>query len=417
MKKLNYSLTRKACYLGGIIQAVVNNLTALLFVIFNAKPYGISLEKLGRLIFINFFAQLIIDLLSIYIVPKFGYKKCVICAQFCSAVGLAMLGVLPNILNPYLGLVISIIFIAVGSGFIEVLTSPIIEALPSNNKAGKMSFLHSFYCWGQALTVIVTTLLLHFIGRQNWYLIPIFWSVFPIINTCLFYKAPILELEGDSSHSFKLSSVFKNKAIYLFLFLMFAAGATEISMVQWSSFFVEVGFGIEKWVGDLLGPFLFAIFMGCGRIFYALVGSKHNASVFLMLCAALCVICYVTVGISNNAFLSVIACALCGIGVSAMWPGVISIAANRFKGSGVSLFSILAIFGDFGCAIGPWILSIVSEVSTESGFSVAYANVLNLSGNEPGIQLGFLITAIIPFIMFGILLLSIIKSKVSPRWR
>ena len=144
MKKLNYSLTRKACYLGGIIQAVVNNLTALLFVIFNAKPYGISIEKLGRLIFINFFAQLIIDFLSIYIVPKFGYRKCVVCAQGCSAIGLAMLGILPNVFPPYIGLVVSILFIAVGSGFIEVLTSPIIEALPSDNKAGKMSFCTHF---------------------------------------------------------------------------------------------------------------------------------------------------------------------------------------------------------------------------------------------------------------------------------
>lgn len=417
MANKNFSLTRRACYLAGIIQAVVNNLTSLLFVIFNARPYDISLEKLGRLIFINFFAQLVIDFLSIYIVPKFGYRKCVVCAQFCSAVGLAMLGILPNILPPYIGLVISILLIAVGSGLIEVLTSPIIEALPSDDKTGNMSFLHSFYCWGQALTVIVTTILLHFIGRQNWQWLPIFWAVFPAVNTYLFYKAPILELEGDKSHSFKLSSVFKNKAIFLFLFLMFASGAAEISMVQWSSFFVEVGFGTPKWLGDLLGPCLFAIFMGCGRVFYSLVGGKLNSKLFLMYLALLCVVCYVVVGVSDNAILSVITCAVCGIGVSAMWPGVISLAAERFKGSGMSLFSILAIFGDLGCAVGPWVLSIVSELSNQNGLSLAYADALNLSGNEPGIQLGFLVTALIPFGMFIILLLSFLKSKVSPRRR
>lgn len=415
MKNENFSFTRKACYLGGIIQAVVNNLTALFFVIFNAKPYDISLEKLGRLIFINFFAQLVIDLLSIYIVPKLGYRKCVVCAQFCSALGLAMLGILPNVMPPYTGLVIAILLIAVGSGFIEVLTSPIIEALPSSNKAGKMSLLHSFYCWGQALTVAVTTALLYIIGRNNWYIIPIFWSIFPFINTVLFFKVPILKLEGDQKQSFKLSTVFKNKTIYLFLFLMFAAGATEISAVQWSSFFIEVGFGVPKWIGDLLGPCLFAIFMGCGRIFYALVGSKHSPNKFLMVCAAICVVCYIIIAFSNNAILSVLSCAFCGIGVSAMWPGVISLGAQRFKGSGVSLFSLLAIFGDLGCAVGPWVVSIVSDTSTKSGFATTYANVFSLLGTQPGLQFGFLVTAIIPLIMFIILFLSVVKSKCSPR--
>ena len=176
--KSKYSLTKKACYLGYAIQAVVNNLTSLLFIIFNSEPFSLSQEQLGRLIFFNFFSQLLIDAFSIYIVPRLGYRRCVVLAQGCSFLGFIFLGVLPNVIPPYLGLLMAIIFLAVGSGFIEVLISPIAEALPTNNKAANMSFLHSFYCWGQAATVIFTTLLLLFLGRDNWFYIPLFVNIF-----------------------------------------------------------------------------------------------------------------------------------------------------------------------------------------------------------------------------------------------
>lgn len=406
MQTKKYRRTKIACYLGYVIQAVVNNLTSLLFVIFNSEAYGITQEELGRLIFINFFAQLIIDALSIYIVPKLGYRKCVVFAQFCSGIGFILLGLLPTVITPYLGLIIAVIFLATGSGFIEVLISPIIEALPNDNKAGSMSFLHSFYCWGQALTVMVTTLLLLIIGRNNWFVLPYIWSVLPFINTALFLRAPILELEGDKDHSFKLSSVFKNKSFYLFLLLMFCAGASELAMVQWSSYFVEIGFSVDKWLGDLLGPCLFAILMGFGRVFYATLGKKLPPASAIMFCSALCVVCYLTVAFSDSAVLSIIGCVLCGISVSVMWPGVLSLASEHFKGSGASLFSVLAMFGDLGCAVGPWLLSIVSQTSAQNGLAEKYGNILRLSGAEPGMQLGFLITSIIPLLMFFTLLCS-----------
>ena len=308
-----YSVTRSACYLGYAIQAVVNNLTSLLFVIFNAKPFDLSQEELGRLVFINFFSQLIIDALSIYIVPKFGYRKCVVLAQACSCLGFIFLGILPNVTPPYIGLVIAIIFLAIGSGFIEVLISPICEALPSGNKAGSMSFLHSFYCWGQAATVIITTILLVILGRNNWFYVPFIWAVLPAINTILFLFAPILELEGDKNHSFKLRSVFKNKRFYLFLLLMFCAGASELTMVQWASFFVETGFAVDKWLGDILGPCMFAIFMGLGRVGYAILGKKVRPDSIIMVFAFICTITYLVVAFSNNAILSLIACSVCGI--------------------------------------------------------------------------------------------------------
>ena len=409
----NYGITKKACYLGYIIQAVVNNLTSLLFVIFNAEPFGLNQEELGRLVFINFISQLIIDALSIYIVPKMGYRRCVVLAQALSGVGFICLGTLPNLFSPYIGLVIAIIFLAIGSGFIEVLISPIIEALPSNNKAGSMSLLHSFYCWGQAATVVVTTFLLLFMGKSNWFYIPFIWAVLPFINTFLFVKAPILELRGDENRSFKLTSVLTNKKIYLFLLLMFCAGSSEITMVQWSSFFVETGFDIDKWLGDILGPCSFAIFMGIGRVVYATVSSKIRPDFLIMIFAFVCTCSYLVIAISDIPVISIIACTVCGISVSVMWPGVFSMAAEHFKNSGASLFSLLAMFGDFGCATGPWILGIVSDLSVNNGIADRYAATLGLSGGKAGMQLGFLVTSAIPFIMFLVLLFSFLRRRRS----
>ncbi|MBQ4131020.1 MAG: MFS transporter [Clostridia bacterium] len=411
--KSKYSLTKKACYLGYAIQAVVNNLTSLLFIIFNSEPFSLSQEQLGRLIFFNFFSQLLIDALSIYIVPKLGYRRCVILAQSCSFLGFVFLGALPNLITPYIGLLISIIFLAMGSGFIEVLISPIAEALPTNNKAANMSFLHSFYCWGQAATVVITTLLLTLWGRDNWFYIPFVWAILPAINTVLFSFAPILVLEGDKNNTFKLRSILNDKRFYLFLILMFCAGGSEITMVQWTSFFVETGFSIDKWVGDILGPCMFAIFMGLGRVLYAVFGKKVKPNSVIMVFALICTITYLVVAFSNSVVICLIASAICGISVSVMWPGVFSSATETFKSSGASLFSVLALFGDLGCAVVPWLLGFISDYSVTNGFAEKFARFFNLSGSQSGIQLGFFIASAIPFIMFLVLFFTKAKAKTN----
>ncbi len=410
MSRSKFWLTKKACYIGYVIQAVVCNLLPLLFVVFNAEPYNISLEKLGRLILVNFTAQLIIDFLAIYIVQIFGVKPSVVFAQGCAAFGFVLLGVLPRIMDPYIAITVSVIFLATGSGLIEVLISPIVEALPSDNKAGSMSFLHSFFSWGQAITVIVTTLLLLLIGRNNWFYIPLIWAVLPAINTLLFAKSPIID--PGSGGGFKGGlKLLKNRRFYLFLFLMLAAGASEISMSQWASFFVEIGFNVPKWIGDLLGPCMFAILMGLGRTLYGLFGKNIPIMKALLSLSALSVICYLLVALSNSPILSVLGCAFCGFSVSLMWPGVLSVSAENFKQGGTAMFSLLAMLGDFGCSIGPWILGLIAEITTENGIALQYKIALNLTGNEPGMQLGFLITGIFPLSMFLILAYFVIKAE------
>lgn len=411
MQIQRFRRTKNACYLGYVIQAVVNNLTSLLFVVFNAEPYDISLEQLGRLVLINFVSQLVIDALSIYIVPKFGYRKCVVVSQLSSAIGFLMLGILPLVLPPYIGIMIAVLFLAVGSGFIEVLISPIVEALPSDDKAGNMSFLHSFYCWGQVVTVSITTLLLLVIGRGRWYWLPMLWSILPFINTALFWKAEIIELKADRAHEKAPLSVFRVGKFYLYIMLMMCAGASELAMVQWSSFFVEVGLSVDKWVGDLLGPCMFAVLMGISRTLFAMFSHRFSVEKMLLFSSGLCVACYLTVAFSSHAIFNIIGCALCGLSVGVMWPGALSMGSKEFRSSGTAIFSLLAIFGDLGCALGPWFLGLVSDLSTKSGLSHEYAAWLGLSSSQPGLQFGFLFVVAFPLFMFFVLLVRVLRPK------
>ena len=57
---------------------------------------------------------------------------------------------------------------------------------------------------------------------------------------------------------------------------MLSAGASELTMSQWSSLFAEMGLGVPKVVGDLVGPALFAFFMVVGRTIYGLRGATIN---------------------------------------------------------------------------------------------------------------------------------------------
>lgn len=146
-----------ACFIGYIVQAIVNNFVPLLFVTFQ-NNYHISLERITFLITLNFIIQLFVDLLSAFFIDRIGYRISILIAHILSAAGLILLTVLPEVFSsPYTGLVIAVIIYAIGGGLLEVLVSPIIEACPTDNKEKAMSLLHSFYCWGHVGVVLLST--------------------------------------------------------------------------------------------------------------------------------------------------------------------------------------------------------------------------------------------------------------------
>lgn len=396
--------TKAACYIGYFVQAIINNLSPLLFVIYR-NAFGISVERIGSLILINFLTQTAVDILAVKIVDKIGYKKIVVLSHFFATVGLVLLSVLPRTMsNSFFALIIATMISACGSGMIEVTISPIVESIPSQKKEADMSLLHSFYCWGQMGVVAVSTLTMHFIGTEFWFILPVFWAVIPLLNMLNFLSVPFMRTLSEAE-KIPLKKLFKSKVFIIAMVLMLCAGASEIAMSQWSSYFAEIGLGVSKVTGDLLGPCLFAVFMGLGRLFYGIKGDKINLVKALAVCATLCILCYFTTAVSSNALVSLFACALTGLSVSLFWPGTFSLAAKAYPNGGTSMFGIMALLGDIGCASGPWLVSLVSTGAQTAG---------GLSENS-ALKTGLGFGIIFPFVIIICLVLldKLQKNKVD----
>ncbi len=390
--RTNYKHTLFACYLGFINLAIVNNFTPLLFVTFN-NTFNLSFLKISSLITANFMIQLLVDFISVKAVDKVGYRFSAVTAQIFSFVGLSLLGVLPFTLqNTYFALLISTVFCATGGGLCEVIISPIVEACPTENKASSMSLLHSFYCWGQMGVIIISTVYFSTIGLHNWRYLSFFWALIPLINSILYNLVPINTLPHNE-HTGSVRSLFKNKLFYVFLLLMLCSGASELTMSQWISTFAELGLGIDKKIGDLLGSSVFALLMGVSRVLYFKKSKKFDLKQFILISSVLCFICYVITATSPNNIISLLACAFSGFTVGIMWPGVLSVATSMLKGGSTAMFALLALTGDLGCSVGPTISGIITD---------RFNNM----------RLGFAVTGIFPlFVIAGIMILN--KTKVS----
>lgn len=357
----NYNYTIYACYAGYVVQAVINNLAPLLFLTFQ-RDFDISLERIGLLITINFGMQILTDTAAAKYADRIGYRASMILAHGCSAAGLICMGTLPFLFeNAFFGLAVSMMLGAVGGGLIEVLVSPIVEAAPSSHaKDAAMSLLHSFYCWGYVAVVALSTVGFSAVDMQRWYLIPIAWSIVPILNMFLFSKVPIRNLveEKDRTPAGELVS---SGIFWIFLGLMICAGASEQGMSQWASMFAEEGLHLSKTLGDLLGPCLFAVLMGSARAFYGKFGERIDLTKFMTGSGILCVCSYLMAVFMKNPFLALAGCGLCGLSVGIMWPGTFSLSIQHCPQGGTLMFALFALAGDLGCAAGPGVVSFAAE--------------------------------------------------------
>ncbi|MBE5867474.1 MAG: MFS transporter [Lachnospiraceae bacterium] len=391
-KQKNYQKTLIACYLGFVTQAISSNFAPLLFLTF-ISTYGITLEKIAMIPLVFYLTQLLIDLAATKYADKIGYRTCVVASQVLSAAGLVLMAILPEVLPvPFIGILISVVLYAMGSGLIEVLVSPIVEACPFENKDGMMSLLHSFFCWGSMGVIWGSTLFFTIFGVENWKILTFIWALVPLYNAFNFINCPIERLVEDGK-SMGISKLLKTPIFWLMILLMVCAGASEATMTQWASAFTESAVGVSKTVGDLAGPCLFAMFMGISRMLYGKFSEKLDLTKVMLVCGVMCAGCYLLASLSTLPILGLAGCALCGLAVGIMWPGTISISSQKCPRGGTAMFAFLALAGDLGATVSPTMVGSLSEMA---------------GGN---LKTGLLAATLFPIVLvFGLLIL---KKKVS----
>ena len=356
-----YDGTVVACFVGYVVQAIVNNFVPLLFLTFQ-RTYGIPLSRITLLVTLNFGMQLLVDLASVAFVDRIGYRASMILAHIFSAAGLALLPVLPEVLpSPFMGILCCVMIYAVGGGLLEVLVSPVVEACPSDNKEKAMSMLHSFYCWGHVSVVLVSTLFFKFVGIGHWKVLAVLWALVAAANIVAFARVPIAPLIAEGETGYSLKELFGIRLFWVLLVMMICAGASEQAVSQWASTFAEKGLGISKAAGDLAGPMAFAVLMGASRAFYGKFGDKIDLDRFMIGSSVLCILTYLCISLSPSPVVSLVGCAVCGLSVGIMWPGSFSKAAATLRRGGTAMFALLALGGDVGCSGGPTLVGMVSS--------------------------------------------------------
>ena len=361
----NYRTTLRACYLGFITQAITANFAPLLFLTFH-KEFGISLGKIALISTVFYFTQLIVDVFCAKFVDRIGYRRSVVASEVTSALGLIGLAVLPNLMpDPFTGIIISAVIYAIGSGLIEVLVSPIVEACPFEHKESVMSLLHSFYCWGVVGVIVISTIFFALFGTRNWRILACLWALVPLYNIYNFLICPIEHLVEDGE-GLGIRGLTKVPMFWLGIILMMCAGSCELAMAQWASAYAESALGLSKSIGDLAGPCMFAVMMGICRTMYGKYGDRIRLTHFMLASGVLCLICYLLASISRHPVISLVGCMVCGFSVGIMWPGTISLLSKRIPAGGTAMFAFLAMAGDLGGSIGPALVGYVAQQAGEN---------------------------------------------------
>lgn len=409
----SFKLTKKSCYVGIFVQAIVCNLTAVLFIPL-MDIYGFSYIQLGILVGVNFLAQVAVDVLFSGMIDRYGYKKIALPAIFAGFVGLILFAASPLIFKDvFMGLLISTVIFASASGLLEIMVSPITNAIPSENKGASMALMHSFYAWGQVATIVITTLFIFIFGGKYWQIIVLFWAIVPLVNLFMFAKSPFPETQPHGTGSTVKKTILEPFYI-IALFAIFFGASAEVSMAQWSSSFMEKGLSLPKIVGDMLGMCGFAVMMGIGRLYYGFNGAKLKMTRVLVLGSIVSAICYLVVAFSPIAGIGVAACAITGLAASLLWPGTLVICTERFPLAGAWMFAILAAAGDIGAGFGPWLMGIVTDNAQNNSITTFFVNLLNVTPEQGAMRFSMIVGFIFPLLAIAC---HITLSKMLKRQR
>lgn len=362
-KKLtNYNHTIYASYGGYICLAIVNNFAPLLFLTFQ-REFDLTLQDVTLITTINFLVQLTVDLLCAKFVDKIGYRISLVAAHVSVALGFLGLAVLPGLLPAYTGILIAVVFYAIGGGIIEVLISPVVEACPTEKKEAAMSLLHSFFCWGHVAVVLLSTAFFTLFGIQHWRIMACVWAMVPAGNALYFSQVPLFPIVSEDE-KMPIGGLLKQKTFWLLIVMMLCAGASEQAVSQWVSTFAETALHISKTMGDLLGVCAFAFLMGMARALYGKYSDNIPLKKMMLLSAGACIVCYILAAFTVSPIWGLLGCACCGFTVGIFWPGTFSAAALALPGGGTAMYAFMALAGDLGCSSGP---TVVGTVANHSG--------------------------------------------------
>lgn len=387
----DYRATIRCCYLGMFVQAIVINLAPVLFIPFK-EQLGLSFEQIGRLILINFVTQVAFDLIAGATVTRIGVRRIVVAAHVLVTLGLLLFAWLPSGLSsPYAGLVLGTVVFSIGGGVLELMLSPIINAVPSDRKAADMSLLHSFYAWGQMTVILLTALAVFALPHAPWRWIATGWALVPALGAWGFSRAPMPPFVEEAQRH-RLRDLIRIPAFLGAVVGLGLAGASEIAISQWISAFADKALHFPKLLGDLGGVCLFAAALGVGRSWFGLVGHKVSLYRHMIGGSLLAVALYVTASLAPWPWVSLAACVFSGLAVSLFWPGLLSVAAARFPQAGASMFALLSASGDLGAAVAPWVVGVCADRA--SGWSAG--NAMGWTPEAYGLRLGLLAAVLFP---------------------
>ena len=401
----NFRRTRNACYFTYVAMASIFTLPPLLFITFR-EMYGISYTLLGTLVLVNFCTQLLIDLIFTFFTKYFNIKLTLRVMPVLTSIGMFIYALVPMFFPEYAyaGLVAGTVIFSVSAGLSEVLLSPVVAALPSDNPDRDMSRLHSLYAYGVVIVVVISTLFLRIFGTENWMYLTFFWAALPMISFALFCTSPMPEV--NMNHDTKDGKKKKNKGMFLCVMCIFLGSAAENSMTNWISGYMENALNIPKVVGDVAGMACFGILLGLGRTLYAKFGK--NISDVLLVSMIGASLCYLLAGLSSNVVISMVACILTGLCTAMLWPGTLILMEEKFPNPGVAAYALMAAGGDFGASVAPQLIGIVVDNVSVSGWALKLSENLAMTPEQIGMKTGMLVAMMFP--ITGIALLIFMRK-------
>jgi len=248
-----------------------------------------------------------------------------------------------------------------GAGVLDMVLSPIVCALQPERRTAAMNWLHSFYCTGAVLTILIGSLALRW--ALGWRAISLWLALAPLGVAVAFLTLRLPPLVQHEAGRLRLRELWRNPFFLVALAALFLGGATELGMALWLPAYAEKQLLFTAWTGGM--AFLgFSVAMAVGRIAAGMLSQRLCPYRLLWWCCAGSVVLFLIACAPWWPRLALAACVAAGLTGSCLWPSLLGVTADRFPRGGASMFGMLAAFGNFGGVFMPWLVGVVADRSS-----------------------------------------------------